>query len=134
LSAALLVPSAGVCSQATAQPLVTADFETGDLGGWSVMRTPDGTTLVQDAMVFAIDGPGPLSRTFAGRLAVGNIATPNIDAGIDLFQTLQRGADKVYEGRFDWAAIRETTTGSNSQGGVFTLIVDGVPGASQAAG
>jgi hypothetical protein len=57
----------------------------------------------------------------------------NEQAGIEMTQEMNLVAGTAYNFGFNWAAIRYTG-GENLEGGVFSLIVDGVALATQAAG
>lgn len=113
---------------------VNGDFETGDLSGWTITATSGGTTAIQDVVDFDIDGPGALGVTKAAQFSVGRqTGVTSGDHGIMLTQMLSLTAGITYTFEFDWAATR-TITNSNSQGGIFSLVVDGAALATQSAG
>jgi len=115
---------------------VNGDFETGDLTGWTITMTANGATAVQDAVMYDIDGPGALGTTWVGRFSVGRATTTGAaEGGIMLTQMLTLTGGVEYNFDFDWSAWRELPGGTNSQGGIFAMIVDGVEIAPrQAAG
>ncbi|MEX2217268.1 MAG: hypothetical protein WD749_00785 [Phycisphaerales bacterium] len=109
---------------ALAQVFTNADFETGDLSGWAVTPTFFGTTVVQNVESVDIDGPGPLEASFGARFRVGTAGIlSTFQAGIELSQEVTLTAGNGYVFACDWAALN-TSTGANSEGGVFTVFVD----------
>lgn len=129
--AALLL---GAVSTANAQ-FLNPGFETGNLNDWTLSLTANGATAVQVVELFDIDGPGPLTDSLAAKFSVGRASTtgdPN--GGILLTQVLNLTAGVKYAIDYDWAAIRILPGGTNSEGGVFEIIVDGVQLAIQNAG
>jgi hypothetical protein len=131
-AAATLLASTGL---ACGQQFTNGDFETGDLTGWTVTPTPNGSTLVQLAEVVDIDGEGPLLPSYAGKFQVGlQVYVPEQAGGVDVVQPLELSGGVEYTISFNWAAMR-TGAGPNGEGGVFALIVNGaVVGQPQAAG
>jgi hypothetical protein len=125
---------AGLTSAASAQ-FVNGDFETGDFTGWTIALTPNGNASYQAVEQYDIDGPGPLGTNFAARFSVGRLvsAAGGIE-GIQMTQPLTLTGGTTYTIDVDIAAINTNTTGSNSQGGIFDLIVDGVSIANFAVG
>jgi hypothetical protein len=119
---------------AHAQQFVNPGFETGDFAGWSIEPTsPNGITWVQLVELIDIDGPGPLEPSLAARFSVGGINTPVDRDGIELTQVLDLTAGIDYSFGFNWATTHPN--GDNSDGGAFTLIIDGDPiGATVFAG
>lgn len=114
---------------------VNGDFETGTFPPWVITTTPNGRTAVQDIIMFDIDGPGPLGPSLAARFSVGQVTFQSgVPAGIELTQPLALVAGWEYTFDMDWAAMRETTTTGNAQGGIFELIVGGTVIASGQAG
>lgn len=128
--AVVLAGASVVCANAQ---FVNGNFETGDLSGWTVGLTPIGATAVQDAFQYDIDGPGPLGTNFVGRFSVGRATTSTAEEGITLTQSMNLDSGTSYTFTFDWSAWRTVTT-SNTQGGIFSLIVDGTIVATQSAG
>ncbi|MEZ6232633.1 MAG: GC-type dockerin domain-anchored protein [Phycisphaerales bacterium] len=124
------------CATASLAQFTNGDFETGDFSGWNVAFTiPNGNASYQNVELFDIDGPGPLGTNFAARFSVGRLVFANGgDEGIEMTQTLNLTAGTAYTLDADIAAINTNATGSNSQGGIFDLIVDGVSIANFAVG
>jgi hypothetical protein len=111
---------------AHAQQFVNPGFETGDFTGWMIEPTsPNGQTWVQLVELVDIDGPGPLEPSLAARFSVGGINTPVTRDGIELTQMLQLSAGVEYTFSFNWATTHPS--GDNSDGGAFTLIINGDP-------
>jgi hypothetical protein len=114
---------------------VNGDFETGNFAPWVITNTTNGQTLSQQIVMFDIDGPGPLSASLAARFQVGQVTFQSgVPAGIELTQSIALIAGLEYTFDMDWAAMRETTTTGNAQGGIFELIVDGTVLATGMAG
>ena len=114
---------------------VNGGFDTGDLSGWTVTPTPNGQTALQIVEPFDIDFSGPFLASNAAKLAVGQVVfASGVPAGVELTQSLSLIGGVEYTIGFDWAAMRPTGQGSNSQGGIFDLIVNGVSLANAAAG
>lgn len=126
--AAVLIPAA-----AHAQ-FTNGGFESGDFTGWTVTPTSQGTTAVQQVVMFDIDGPGALGSSLSAQFSVGRtVSTAPGNQGIELTQSLGLTGGVQYTFEFDWAATR-TTTGNNSQGGIFEMIAGGGVLASASAG
>ena len=129
---ALFVGSISACfCAANAQSFVNGNFETGNLSGWTVTPTSNGTTDVQDAVQYDIDAGGPLTTNFAGHFAVAEVNFDSTQQGILLTQYMTLSSGIQYTFDFDWAA---QTTGSNAEGGVFSLVVNGSAIVTQSAG
>lgn len=129
-----LVALAGLTSGAMAQTFVNGDFSGGTLAGWTVTPTANGMTTVQDVIPFDIDFGGPLGSSNVARFGVGQVVfTSGVLEGIEFTQDLNLNAATNYIVSFNAAAYRESTV-TNSQGGVFDLIVNGVSIANWAAG
>lgn len=110
------------------------NFETGDFTGWTIAPTSLGTTAIQQVVSFDIDGPGALTSSLSGQFSVGRQTGVTTGShGITITQMLNLTANTAYTFDFDWAATR-TTASSNAEGGVFSLIVNGVAIATQSAG
>src|SRR5688572_684715 len=100
--AALMI--AGLASAASAQ-FVNGDFETGDLSGWTVGFTANGTTTIQEVVQYDIDGPGPLGTSFAGRFRVGSVVfVGGVLEGIELTQPLTLNSGVAYTFEVDVTA------------------------------
>lgn len=114
---------------------VNGNFDGGDLSGWTITNTSNGTSASNSVVMLDIDEGGPLGMSNAARFAVGNLAAPNQgQQGISFTQLISLTAGVQYTFEFDWKAYRENTTTANSEGGVFNLQVDGTTIASVAAG
>lgn len=110
------------------------NFGTGDFTGWTIAPTGLGTTAVQQVVSFDIDGPGALTSSLSGQFSVGRQTGVTTGShGITITQMLNLTASTAYTFDFDWAATRTITT-TNAEGGVFSLIVNGVAIVTQNAG
>lgn len=121
--------AASFCA-ANAQSFVNGNFETGNLTGWTVTPTSNGTTDVQDAVQYDIDAGGPLTTNFAGHFAVGEVIFDSTQQGILLTQSLTLTGGIKYTFDFDWAAQGN----NNVEGGVFSLIINSTAIITQSAG
>lgn len=135
MNRSIILALAVVATTTGAFAFVNPGFETGDFSGWTVTPTANGRTAIQDVIDYDIDGGGPLGVSKGGRFAVGQVTfTSGIQEGIDLTQSLNLVSGETYTISFNWSAYRETTTGGNSQGGVFSVNVNGTLLGTQAAG
>jgi hypothetical protein len=126
---------AASCGLSFGQSFVNGDFELGNLSGWTVTPTTNGTTTIQDVIDYDIDGPGPKGVTKAGRFAVGQVTFQSgVQEGINLTQNLNLTAGVNYVIGFDWSAYRDQGTGNNAEGGVFSVVINGALFGTQAAG
>jgi hypothetical protein len=125
--AVALIASVGLASSAShAQQFVNRDFSSGDLTGWTIEFTPNGTTTVQQVVPFDIDGPGPLASSLAARVNVGQaVFTSGSNGGIELFQMLELTEGVQYAVSINFAASHFGATSSNTDGGTYTLFVEG---------
>ncbi len=115
---------------ATAQGFTNFDFSTGSLAGWSVVPTSNGQTIGQGVVPFDVTGSGASN---AARFGVGQVTfVSGQQAGIDLVQTFSLAAG-TYTFRFDWA-VQNTRAARNSEGGVFSMVINGSAFGTQAAG
>ncbi len=130
-----LVCVAGLATASSAQ-FVNGDFETGDFSGWTIAFTvPNGNALVQVVEQYDIDGAGPLGTNFAARFSVGRlVSAAGGTEGIEMTQPINLTSGTAYTFDVDVAAINTNTTGSNSQGGIFDIIINGVSVANVAVG
>jgi hypothetical protein len=109
---------------ASANLFTNPGFETGDLTGWTINPTANGMTAVQDVQVFETVAGVP-SR--AGHFRVGQVTfSSGIQEGIELVQMLNLNAGTNYVFSYNVAANHSGTSGGNSQGGVFTAVVNSV--------
>ena len=86
------------------------------------------------AIPFDIDGGGPLGTSLSAQFSAGRAAGVSTgEHGVTLTQVLSLVGGIEYTFEFDWAATRTVTT-SNTQGGIFALMVDGAEINRSAAG
>lgn len=124
----------GVIAGANANMFINGNFETGDFSFWNIANTANGQSLSQAVVQYDIDGPGTRPTNFAGRFQVGQVVFQSgVPAGIEITQSLNLIGGWQYYFDFDWAAQRSSTS-TNSQGGIFSLIVNGTAISTQAAG
>ena len=114
---------------------VNGDFESGDFTGWTLGLTSGGAQTFQQVVDFDIDGPGALGTTKVGQFSAGRAAGVTTgDHGVTVTQMLNLTAGVEYTFQFDWAAHRTPGLGSNTQGGIFALMVNGAEVNRSAAG
>jgi hypothetical protein len=124
---------AALTSAAHSQIFFNGNFETGNFAGWNIANTTNGTSLIQNVVQFDIDGPGTRPTNFAAQFAVGQVNfNPGVPAGITITQQLNLTAGLLYYFDFDWATGGNTS--DNTEGGIFSLIVNGNSVATQNAG
>lgn len=122
LAAVCLACAAG---SARANLLTNGDFETGNLGGWTVRLTPNGRTFVQQVVPYDIDGPGPLGSSPAANFWVGQLTfVSGAWEGIEMVQNLSLTGGTQYTFDADLSVFRGGTV-NNGSGGKFEVIVDG---------
>jgi hypothetical protein len=109
---------------ASAQSFINPGFETGDLTGWTVAFTSNGTSTVQNVVSYDIDGPGPLGASLTAQFSVGQAVAGSTTEGVNLTQSLLLTGGVQYTIGFDWSSWRNSTT-NNAEGGVFSVLVDG---------
>jgi hypothetical protein len=114
-----LVLAAGLASTSNAG-FVNGDFETGDFTGWDIYLTPNGATAVQDVVLFDL-GYG---ESYVGRFSVGEATYDGTQQGVIISQTLWLMGGFAYDLGCHAGAWRQYG-GTNSEGGVFTLFVEG---------
>lgn len=130
----LLTAALAACGAARAQIFVNGNFESGDLSAWNIANTANGQTTLQTTVQYDIDGPGPRPTNWAAKFNVGQVTfNAGVPAGIELTQNLTLTAGLQYYFDFDWSVRRDVAT-NNSEGGIFSLIVNGNAIAFQGAG
>jgi hypothetical protein len=131
---AIIASLAVACTATGAYAFVNPGFETGDFTGWTMTPTANGRTAIQDVIDYDIDGGGPLGVSKGGRFSVGQVVfTSGVQEGIDLTQSLNLVSGETYTISFNWSAYR-VSGAANSQGGVFSVVVNGTLYGTQAAG
>jgi hypothetical protein len=126
---ALLLGGAG---PVTAGPLVNGDFGTGDLTGWTIFTTPNGTNGAGLPTVVQFDTLGTGTPVNSAEFQVGQVTfVPGSEQGGGLFQDVF-----LYPGGLTVSAAiaAHGVTGFNGEGGVFSILVDGTPIATHAFG
>jgi hypothetical protein len=109
---------------ATRADFINGDFQTGNLSGWTVFTTPNGTVGAPTVVSFDVTGSG---ASLAARLQVGHaVIEPTVHRGGGILQSLNLAAG-AYNLTADWAAFSTT---NNASGGLFSVILDGVTLAS----
>lgn len=132
--ALLVLASLSVVAIGNSQMFFNGNFETGSLSSWTIAPTTNGTTTVQTAVQYDIDGPGTRPTNFAAKFSVGQVVfASGVPAGINLTQSLTLTSGIQYYFDFDWAVQRDIAT-NNAEGGIFSLIVNGTAISSQMAG
>ena len=110
---------AGLASTANAD-FTNPGFETGDFTGWDIYLTENGATAVQDVVQFDL-GYG---TSYVGRFSVGEANYDGTQQGIVLSQTMWLQGGFAYDLGCHAGAWREFG-GTNAEGGVFSLFVEG---------
>lgn len=124
----------GIVGSANSQMFFNGNFEAGNMSAWTVGATPNGLTGSQSVGLYDIDGPGTRPTNFAAQFEVGQITfNSGVPAGMQLTQSLSLTAGYQYYFDFDWSVHNAGTLG-NTEGGIFSLIVNGTSISSQAAG
>lgn len=122
LRSSLLAVLAMTSVVASANLFTNGGFETGDLTGWSVKPTANGKTNVQNVQVFETVLGVP---SLAAHFQVGQVTfASGQQEGIELVQQLSLTAGTLYQFSYNVAANHTGTSGSNSQGGIFTAVVN----------
>ena len=118
---------------AVAQQFTNRTFDSG-LSGWTIVNTSNGTGSPGTISTVDIDGAGPLTPSTAATFRAGQLSNlPGAQEGVVMTQRLTLAAGSSYSIAFDWLATNGFVS-SNSECGVFTIIVNASPLASAAAG
>ncbi|WP_282610416.1 PEP-CTERM sorting domain-containing protein [Pelagibius sp. Alg239-R121] len=119
-----LVATLLFASTASANLITNGDFETGDLSGWTVFTTADGTNGIPPAVTSFDTTGGGASR--AARFRVGRdtetIGTPE---GGGIFQNINVLAAGILNIGLDIASDNDSVF-FNADGGLFALLFDNV--------
>lgn len=113
----------GAPAASAAPILINPDFETGDLTGWTTFTTPP--TGVANPSVSSFDVDGDSSSSLAATFRVGDTSAVPANRGGGIFQNFVTSANGQFLVSADVARSNRGTSG-NSEGGAFSVIVDGV--------
>jgi hypothetical protein len=115
----------GVPDASSDNYLNNGDFETGDLTGWTVFYTPEGTTGagLPDIVMFDTDGDATPSQS--ARFNAGHISNAGAGAGGGIYQVVNLANSGSYTLSACAAMLVNGGSGDNSQGGVVELMFDG---------
>jgi hypothetical protein len=105
---------------ASASPIINGDFQTGDLTGWTIFNTATGTAGNPNVVSFATNGTASLAAHFNVGMISGLHGVGDYQGG-GLQQNIFLTAG-TYDLFYEFAA---NGTG-NADGGLFSLILDGV--------
>lgn len=123
LGAAVAALTLSAANSQAAQLVTNGDFSTGDLSGWTLFNTTNGTTgYAPGAQVksFNVTGQG---ATSAAEFQVGQQAYTTAGAGGGIFQTINATAGLLTFSADFSAYLNE---GLNVSGGVFSVLLDDV--------
>lgn len=110
--------------RAQANVTTNGNFETGNLSGWTVFTTVNGTvgTGMPDVVLFDTDNDGFDSN--AARFNVGTTDYPTRGGG-GIYQLVNIAQPGSYQYQA-WTAVLDNRGTSNSDGGLFELLLDDV--------
>jgi hypothetical protein len=128
-SLALFALAAGVASAAA---IVNGNFETGDLTGWTVFTTANGTNGSGLPSVTSFDTTGS-GASNAASFQVGQLTFPGGLEGGGIFQNVALNAGSVSI-HVDFAAFHPSAGSSNMEAGQFELLLNGIVVASSQLG
>jgi hypothetical protein len=129
VAVAALLGSAG---QVSAGPLINGDFGTGNLTGWTVFTTANGTNGAGLPQVVQFDTLGTGIPVNSAEFQVGQAAfVPGSQQGGGLFQNVILGPGSL---TVSAAIAAHGVASTNAQGGVFSILFDGVPVSTHAFG
>ncbi len=129
LRAAAAVSLACLAGATQAGPILNGDFETGNLSGWTVFSTTNGTNGTGFPTVGSYDTDNDGATNAAARFRVGkamNGAQFAPTGGGGLFQTFDAGLGGTVDISAAIASINPFLFGTNAAGGLFELLLDGV--------
>lgn len=123
-AAATTLLIASMASTAQASAIITnGDFQTGDLSGWSVYTTANGTIGTPTVDVFEVVAG---SFNNAAQLRAGQVNFGGPASGGGIFQSFNLLAGGEYSFSADIASESRDPLRLNAQGGIFNLMIDGV--------
>jgi hypothetical protein len=121
----LLFMAAGIVP-ARANLITNGDFATGDFTGWTLAATANGSlgpAPPPDVTSFDVTGSG---ATNAAEFQVGEVSFTGLQEGGSISQSITTGTGTlVFSAAI--AATDHPGSGGNADGGVFSVLVDGVP-------
>ena len=107
-------------------PLNNGDFETGNLAGWTVFTTPNGTVGTDYPQVLSFDINNDGNATYSAQFKVGQVrSSDGTYAGGGLFQDVHL-VEGDYNLSVDIAADDGGSLFGNDEAGLFELMVDGI--------
>ena len=110
---------------AQVNPVVNGDFETGDLTGWTVFTTANGTLGAGYPQVILFDTNGDGTETYSAKFQAGRSSNGGRHEGGGIFQDINLSAGEYTVSANAIAADAGTLFG-NGSAGRFELLVDGV--------
>ncbi|MBL8227524.1 MAG: hypothetical protein JNL98_03570 [Bryobacterales bacterium] len=119
---------AGSWQAGYAGPLLNGNFETGNLSGWTVFTTANGSLGAGFPQVVTYDTGNTGTPSLSAQFRVGQVTfNPGFPAGGGLFQNVTFGDGSL---TITASIAAQGGTGSNFQAGLFQLLLDGVVVAS----
>lgn len=131
--AVLLSASFLVSRQARANAITNGSFQTGNLSGWTVFHTSNGTNGagLPDVVLF---NTGGTAAGDAARFNVGEVSFDSTPQGGGLMQTITVPAAGAYTLTTDFASQDGANRSINVDAGTFAVIIDGTTVASDFLG
>jgi hypothetical protein len=119
--------------QARANLVTNGNFQTGNLSGWTVFTTANGTngSGLPDVVPFNINGSG---ASDAAQFNVGEVNFDNTSQGGGLKQTITVPTTGAYTLMMDFASQDDANGTINVDAGTFAVIIDGSTVASDFLG